>query len=346
MSTNLEQTKGKIKVVGKVVGIKNENAFKEGFTKNDKPYKTISFFVETSNINKVQNRVKVELFGMEREHVFAYSQKAKDSKKVAWANRHDSHGDFKVMGVNMFIEDEEGSNKKLRKVQVEYDAIDYIHTNLKDGDVVRINGEIDFQEYENQQGEVQESKKFIIKSITKLDEELDYEAEDFKEVSQFEQDIVVTETMVDEDTKQLIINAKVIKYGGDHVNATFIVDGEKYPKLANNMGRRLSYGDFIKVYGLIINSAIKEEAPVEEVMDDDDWGGDDEIKQDFESSYVTNYIQELQITSVDTSSYEQKKYKEEDFLSEEEDIFNGDVSDSGDDFADDNEEEIDDLPFG
>jgi hypothetical protein len=342
MATTLEQTKGKIKLTGFVKGIKNENAFKEGFTKSDKPFKTISFFVETSPIN----RVKVELFGMEREHVYAYSQKAKESKKINWANRSDNHGDFKVMGVNMFIED--GTDgKKLRQVQVEFDAIDYIHTNLTDGDVVRINGEIDFQEYQNQQGQVKESQKFIIKSITKIDEELNFGAEDFKEVSQFEQEIVVTETMVDEETKKLIINAKVIKYGGESVNATFTVDGEKYPKLANNMAKRLSFGDFIKVYGLIINSSIREEAPVEGSVDDgDDWGGDDEIKNDFETSYITNYVQELQVTSVDSASYEQKKYNEEDFVSEEEDAFNGDVKGSGgDDFSDEDEEEIEDLPF-
>lgn len=337
--SQLDQTKGKIKLEGKIKGIKNEKAFKEGFTKSEKPFKSLAFFVETSPVNKV----RVELFGMERDQVSAYSQKAKETKKVNWANRNDNHGDYKVLGVNLFLE--KGTDgKNVRKVLVEYDAIDYIQQNLQDGDSVRIVGEPDFQEYENQQGQVKESVKFNLKSITKIDE-IDFASETFKEVSMFEQEIVVTETMVDEESKKLIINAKVIKYGGDHVNATFVVDGAKLPKLANNMAKRLSFGDFIKVFGLVINSATKEEAQVEEAIDDaDDWGGDDDVKNSMETSYITNYVNELQVTSVDSATYEQKKYNEEDFMSADEDAFNGNV---GDDSFEDNseEEEIDDLPF-
>lgn len=341
MSTTLEQLKGKMKLKGIVEGVTNENAYGEGFTKSDKPYKRLAFFVKTSSVN----RIRVEIFGMERDTVVGYSQKARESKKIPWANRHGNHGDFKVLGVNLFLEEDQGKKgKKLRKVLVEFDAIDYIQSNIKDGDVVNINGEIDFQEYQNQQGEMKESTKFILKSVGKLDEELDFEAEDFKEVSQFEQEIIVSETMVDDENKKLVIGAKIIKYGGDVVNTSFVVDAEQYPKLANNMAKRLSFGDYIKVYGKVVNSAIKEEAPVEDEEGIDDWGGDDEIKDDFEKSYITNYINELQITSVDSATYEPKKYKEEDLVSEEEDAFNGDVS--GDDFEDDgDEEEIDELPF-
>ncbi len=58
----LEQTKGKFKLVGKVVGINNENAYREGITKNGEgsPFKSLAFFVQTSK----ENRVRVELFGI------------------------------------------------------------------------------------------------------------------------------------------------------------------------------------------------------------------------------------------------------------------------------------------
>jgi hypothetical protein len=340
--TTLEQTKGKIKLIGKVAGISNENAHRQGYTQNDKLFKAISFFVETSKVN----RVKVELFGMEKDYVYAYSQKEKKTKQIEWTKRHDDHGDYKVLGVALKLEKGE-DGKYIRKVLTELDAVEYIESHLKDGDVVRIGGEIDFYEYENQQGDLVQAKRFVIRSITKLDEELDFDAEDFKEESKFEQEIVATETMIDEESKKLIVGAKIIKYDGSHVDTTFTVDTEKYPKLAKNMAKRLSFGDFIKVYGLIINSVVLEEAPEEDIVDDeDDWGGDDEIKKDFETSYIRNYIQELQITSVDSSSYEQKKYKEEDFINEEEDIFNGDFDeDENDDFSDEDGEEIDDLPF-
>lgn len=338
MAQKLEQTKGKIKLEGKVVGITNENAYREGFTTSEKPFKSLAFFVETSPVNKV----KVEIFGMEREQVSAYSQKAKETKKVAWADRHGNHGDFKVLGVNMFLE--KGSDgKNTRKVLVEYDAIDYIQQHLKEGDSVRINGEPDFQEFENQEGQKKESVKFTVKSISKLDEEIYFTSENFKEVSMFEQEIIATDVMVDDESKKLIVGAKVIKYNGDHVNATLVVDGNNLPKLANNMAKRLSFGDSIKVFGLIINSTIKKEveAGSDIVTDDDDWGGDDEIKNSMETSYITDYINELQITSVDSTSYEKKKYNEEDFFNEDEEAFDGNVEEE--DFSD--ESEIEDLPF-
>src|SRR5690606_4539785 len=124
---------------------------------------------------------------------------------------------------------------------------------------------------------------------------------------------------------------------------------EKYPKLANNMAKRLGYGDFIKVYGHILNQTILvEDNSVEEDSEFEDWGGDEEIKSEFENNYIKQYISELQIISVDSKSYEKKKYNEEDFISEDESIYNGDFDDDseegeGDPFSD--ESDVDDLPF-
>lgn len=345
----LEQTKGKIKLVGRVKGIGNPNSVKEGFTKSDKQFKSLQFFLETSAIN--QNRV--ELFGMEKDQVVAYSMKERKSKKIEWAKRKGDFGEYKVLGTNCFLEvDPTDSSKKLRKVLPEFDAVDYIKANLKDGDVVRINGEIDFQEFENNQGKLVSSKKFVIKSITKLDEELDFGSADFKEESKFEQDIVINDVMLDDETKRLLVSAKVIKYGGDIIDTSFTVDTEKYPKLAGNMTKRFGFGDAIKVYGLVINSVTLKEAEDElnDSADDDDWGGDEDIKKDFDNNFMKDYIQELQITSVDSSTYEPNKYKEEDLMSEDEDTFNGDIKGDSkgekpaDDFNDD-DEGMDDLPF-
>jgi len=342
MSSDLEQTKGKFRLIGRVKGISNDNAYREGFTKSDKEYKSLQFFVETSP----NNTVKVELFGMERDQVIAYSSKEKKSKKIDWAKRLDDHGDYKVLGTACYLEDD-GSNKKVRKVYPEFDAVPYIREHLKDGDVVRITGNIDFQKYQNRQGQDAVSNHFLIASIAKLDEELDFDDPKFKEEAKFEQDIVVNDVMADDETKKLYVNAKIIKYGGEIVDVTFTVDTEKYPKLAGNMAKRLSFGDFITVYGLIINSVIYKESDEEideSVSDEDDWGGDEDIKKSFENNYMREFVSELQITSVDSSSYEPKKYKEEDLISEGEDAFNGDIEDDEETTGDDFEDE-DALPF-
>lgn len=338
MSNVLEQTKGKFKIEGKVVGIGNENAFREGFTSSDKPYKSLQFFVQTSPTN----RIKVEMFGMEREEVVFYDSKAKQSSRVKWDDRNtDAVKGAKLLGSNLYLEG--SGDKKTRKVLVEYDAIDYILEHLKEDASVRITGSIDFGSYENDEGQTRNTVKFPIGSITVIDN-IDFEAEDFKEVSSFEQAIVVNDKMVDNETKKLLISSYIIKYnkeGNIAVGADFIVDGGEYPKLANNMAKRLGFGDYIKIYGKIKNETIQREAEPDEIEEDEaveDWGGDEEIASEFANNYITDYINELQITAVDSGSYEKAMYNEEDFISEEEDTFEGEGN-----FEDDEEDE--ELPF-
>lgn len=341
MGNALEVTKGKYKIEGKVVGISNEQAYREGFTKKDAPYKSLQFFVETSPTN----RIRVEMFGMERDEVIFYNSKEKKSSRVKWDERNvASKTGAKLLGVNCFLE---GSiEKRTRKVFVEFDAIDYILKNVKDNDFVRISGAIDFSSYEDNEGVVKETVKYPINSITKI-ADVDFESEDFKEISQFEQTIVVSDKMVDDESKKLLINAFIINYNKDgnvHTGANFIVDGNVYPKLSSNMAKRLNFGDEIKIYGLIKNETIQVEAPVEaddSADEDDDWGGDEDISSSFENNYINEYINELQIISVDSSSYEKSKYNEEDFLNEGEETFNGE----GFDDENDDDDDDDDLPF-
>lgn len=336
MATNLEQTKGKVKLEGKVVGIDNQNSYREGLTKKDAEYKSLSFFVQTSETN----RIKVEVFGMVKENVIAYSNKDKKSKKIAWDKRYDNHGDYKIMGTNLSIE-KDAKGKLVKKIFAEFDAIEYMQEHLNDGDFVRVMADFDFQEFENSEGEVKQSTKFVINSITMINE-IDFEDENFKEVATFEQEIVISDLMADTETKKLLVGAKIIGYKGDsHVETLFVVDAEKYPKLANNMTKRMKFGDFIKVYGKVVNMTVETN---EVVADDDDWGGDDEVKSEF--NFIKEYISEIQITAVDSATYEAKKYNEEDFINEDEDNFNGKGKvDEGDSFEDDEDEDDDDLPF-
>jgi hypothetical protein len=342
----LDQTKGQFKLMGKVKGIQNENALKEGVTRNDDPFKSLSFFVETSPTNAI----KVELFAMERDEVYFYSSKAKESKKVKWAKRNDSIKEFKLIGIRMGLEKgAEGKNKIVQ--MVEWDAIDYIMDNLKDGDSVFVNGSIDFQEYKDNEGNMRQSKRYTLNGISKTKKPVDFDAEDFSEMASFEQDIVVTDVIIDEG--KLMVGAKIIGYAGKNgqsiVDTTFIVDpeadGGKYKKLANNMKTRFKYGDAIKVFGLCINAVELQEAEVEE--EEDDWGGEMPAGQ---GDFIRNYINELRITAVDSSTYEPKKYTEDDFYSEGEDSFGDDDEDAfdeGDDFGgeDTGIEDDDDLPF-
>lgn len=346
-TTKLEQTKGQFKLMGKVKGIENENALREGTTKSDKPYKALSFFVETSPTNAI----KVEMFAMERDVVYAYSSKAKETKKVNWADRHKNHNDYKVIGVRLGLEKGE-DGKNIVKQLVEWDAVEELTESLKDGDSVFVSGNIDFQQFKNKEGVLVESTKYQIGQVSKTKKPVDFDAEDFTEMSQFEQEVVITGAEIDKTDKEnpkLMVTAKTINYKGEDTDTTFIVEAgknDKLKKLATNMKKRFKFGDFIKVFGLCVNRTELEEA--EESVEEDDWGGETDVKDSFNNNYIRNYIQELQITSVDSSTYEPKKYKEEDFFNEDEDSFGDDNVDlDGDDFSDEDTgmDDDDDLPF-
>lgn len=336
----LQATKGQFKLMGKIKGLSNENALKEGLTQKEAPYKSLSFFVETSPTNAI----KVELFAMERSEVYFYSSKAKNTKKVPWSKRHNAIKEYKLIGTRLGLEKEsDGKNKQA--MMVEWDAIDYIMEHLKDGDSVFVNGSIEVQNYKDQQGNEKESKRYTIGGISRTKKPINFDAEDFSEMASFEQEIVATDVVVVDG--KLHIGAKLINYKGDSVDTTFVVDpqteGGKYKKLATNMKKRLKWGDFIKVFGLCINAVELVEVEAEE--EEDDWGGEMPAGQ---GETIRNYIQELRVTAVDSTSYEPKKYTEEDFFSEDEENFGDDDNFSdGDDFGgeDTGIDEDEDLPF-
>lgn len=323
----LEETKGSFTLKGKIDGLASDYAVREGVTSTDKEYKALSFFVQTSPTN----RVKVEMFGMERDVIY-YSSKAKQSKKIPFENRDKVIlKGYQLMGVNINV----SGKKNDRKTLIEYDAVDYIREHFSDGDTVYIKGQLDFSEFENQHGEKINKTGFRLSSIKK-ETNINFDDDDFLPHAFFKQDIVVNELM--EEDEKLFVHAKIIKYKGDLADATFVVDSERLKKFAKTLKKNLKFGDWINVKGWIVSETIETEE-VEE-QEDDDWGG--ETPDGMDTNYIKEYINELQIVNVDKETYEPKKYSEEDlFTKEEEDFGEDDVdTEDEDDFEDDEE-----LPF-
>jgi hypothetical protein len=327
----LEETKGSFTLKGIIHGLSNDNSVREGVTSSDKDYKAVSFYIETSP----NNRVRVEMFGMERDVVF-YSSKEKKSKKVPFENRSKVNlKGYRLMGVNL----NPTGSKTDRKTLIEYDAIDYLKENFKDGDSVYVSGQLDFSSFENKQGETVNKTGFRIQSISKEKEPIDFTEEDFVPHAFFKQDIVVSD-LIEEENK-LYINAKIIKYKGEITDTTFVVEADRLKKFAKTLKKNLKFGDFIQVKGWIVSLALEEEAQAEVEDDSDDWGG--ETPEGMDNSYIVNYINELQIVNVDKETYEPQKYTEEDLFSQEEEDYGEDVDDSDDGFED--EDDDGELPF-
>lgn len=317
----LEQTRGRFKLRGKIVGLSSPSAYRSGVIGEGKvnagnSYHSIRFGVKTSELNTPY----VELFGSEDSKVIVYHRDKNNSSslELGWDERHNIPKDyqlpfFKTTGVG-FEFDEKGNVK--RKSILTYDAVQEIIDNLEDGDSVYVGGTIQYSEYNGE-----EQKRFVVDSISKQKDEVDFKDEKFKEMSFFEQELVYVDSRLEREEKKVYLTGRTIDYRENYEDSTFVIDANKNSKFAANVHKMLNFGDLVKVIGYLHNRAIVEE--VEEVKDDFDFGGSDELDEldSANRSNVTGYITDLEVINLGKDKDTKKtiwikgKYKEEDFAS-------------------------------
>lgn len=318
----LTETKGRFKLIGKVVGL--DGAEVRTGNNNGKEYRAVKFSVQTSPTN----RIFVELFGQEQEKVYVINNSKKDEKgkkevrDLPFASRNNAPKGFELFGTGttrLGIKDAEG--EVIRKSKANYDAVKLIKSNFKDGDSVYVGGELRFGVYNDKP-----IVNYQINSFSQQKDPINFESEKFKETASFEQEFVVTDLLKDDDIGRLVVNGYTIDYKESFYPAQFTVDTLNMKEFAAKFSKRIKPWDWVKVVGLCRNEAITMEAP--EVETEDDWGGEDPAGID--GNVVTDYVRELLITNV--KDHQKKMYKEEDFVTEE-------------DLVEDTSVEDDDLPF-
>ncbi len=330
--SKLQQTKGSFKIAGIVRGINDEKALNQGVIKSGlnegRNWRSLRFRVATSPINQVP----VEIFGSEQESAYIYNFDQKKTTKVPFEQRDMVPKGCRLFGTSVSLQRNAKGNLE-RETYVDYDAVEHIYNQLNDGDSVYVSGEIQFSKYTSERtGETIPQVKYIIKNISLTRKPVDFENEKFEELASFEHEIVIVDTMHDPETNKVYVTANIINYGDKVETAQFTIDPAESPaqkKLASSFLRRLKYGDWVKVFGRIINA-------IEEVQldtTDDDWGG--EMPAGY--GVGNRVVRELRITGVDSASYEPKKYTEEDFA------LNSFTTSNDNPFDADLEE--DDLPF-
>jgi single-stranded DNA-binding protein len=281
------------------------------------------------------------LFGMKTDEVLVMNFKEKDNRKkkkyVDWDDRYDNHGNYELVGTVTVKSD---ASKKKGDRLLQYEAVESIFENFEEGEWVECRGQIDFESWEADDGEIKTKYKMKMNMLVKVKEK-DFEDEKFKEVNEFAQTIVVTETEVDKDTNRLILLAKVIDYKLNCVDTSLVIDIAKYKKLATNLKKRLKFGDEIRLVGKIKNETEFVKVEAEEEADDEDWGGD---TVSIEEEYQRNQIRELLVTGVVKGTHVESKYSEDDLFSEDEENFGSDEEDDEDE-DDEDGIEIDDEPF-
>jgi hypothetical protein len=297
----LPETKGQFKLRGNATGLQRDNAFKPINTKSGKKMRILNFGVETAP----ESTVYVTLQGMERDEVY-YGKRSEvkgqkgETRKVAWADRHTPPGEgFRLMGIAVGLEKGE-DGKNVTNTHAEFDAAEEVYNNLNDDTPVFVRGDIEFSSFKRDNGEVSRNKKFAIKNIYGSND-IDFDAEDFAETSEFKQKIIFMgiEKADDKNDPHFVLEAQIVTYGSIE-QTDFTIRNNA---LANQFRKVLQPYNAIDVWGKIYNKVDTDDVQDTPVAA---WGEEDSFKK-----VTKNYIRELMIVGADPESIDTETYTEE-----------------------------------
>jgi single-stranded DNA-binding protein len=339
MAKERKQTKSLFKIEGKVTRIDKDKAFVEDEGKSGKregdTYRSLKFGVKSSQTNELT----VEMFDYEPEQIFVWNSKAREEDPEYKGEYKDfeewleDEEELREEGYTVFqtrVGLEYGEDGKLiSHGHPSYVASEMIHEGLDNGDSVVIEGEIRYSSYE-QDGKTKERKTYTIKRVHRKPD-IDFDAEDYEEVSYFEQEFVFVSAKVDKKENKTSVIGRIIDYKGDFHDTEFFVnhldeDGEideDMETLGKEIVKTFSFGDVLKVYGDTVNRTILEEKEGSEDSKSKDkkkdkilagFGGKKKPKH-AESYTVRSYITEMQIHGVE--DFDEAVYTEEDFVVED-----------------------------
>ena len=308
----LKQTPATFQVRGLVTGTKSKNFYSSGTTKTGGEWNALLFGVQ---INK-DKTVYIKLNGFPRSEVYYYKANEKKgakgtTAKVAWKDRKKSPGEgYRLIGVNITTGKDEKTDKNINEVFVEYDAVEYLRTALKDGESVFVKGNVEFSTYVNKDGNVTRQTNLVPTQISYTQSPVNFDAEDFEEEALFDNVLVYSgiEKETDENNKEtgrFILSGYSISYN-DVVPVNFILDAA-HAKLAGNLRKKLKVGHSIHTYGrievIVDTSAVTEEA-------DDGWGESSKMERLNKPVRREYMIFKADPNSIDTEEYSEKSIQE------------------------------------
>ncbi|SDX94020.1 hypothetical protein [Thermoactinomyces sp. DSM 45892] len=333
MANELKQTKNEFKLMGKLTRLDRQGAFNEEVSAQGKrkgeTYRKLRFGVKTSETNEIL----IEMHDYQPKEVHLWNQKLANEakvKKVKYKGEMVAYGEwiknkkkleadgYEVLQTKIFVSDEE-TGRIVKEGMPRYTASKYIHDCFKNGDSVLIEGEINYSEYESRNGEKKRSRNFWIKRITKQKEDIEFDSNEFKELSFFEQAMVFIGVELDRDNSKAYVTGRMIDKRTNFADSEFALDfsdgkggiDETMYRLASNLQKKFHFGDVIKIDGNIVNRVIIQE----DFREEEDLllalGG--RAKPNHARSWSSkSYISELQIEGV--RAWDKKVYQEEDFV--------------------------------
>lgn len=265
---DLKQTTNSFQVRGIVSGTKSKRFYSSGKSQNGTNWNAVEIGVKIAE-NKF---VYVKLNGFVRDEVFYYKKGENGAKgttaRVKWNDRRKSPGkDYRLIGINISTgKDEDGKN--INETFVEYDAVEWIKENLSDGDSVFIKGNMVFSSYTDREGNTRKKTELVPTQISYTQKPVDFDAEDYKEMAEFENTIVFREISKEEDengkaTGRFILSGYSVGYNTVEP-VSFPIEAE-HAGVANAIRKKMKPGNSIQTFGRVsvINNIVAE---------DDGWG--------------------------------------------------------------------------
>lgn len=328
--TKLKETKGVFKVIGKVARIDRDGAFREDVL--NKPdnrnhgrlYRSLRFGVKTSPTNEII----VQAFDYEPQEVFLWNSKKREADPnykgdripfETWKEQQDELREqgYVVLQSRIGLDYDEKGKLKTKGLP-RFVALKEIYENINNGDSVVVEGTIRYSKYKNRNDEIVEQKNYMIERVFRI-KDIDFEDDNFEEVSYFEQEMVFVDADLDKEEKKAYVTGRIIDFNGNFEDTQFVINfanenGETDPamlKLAQAFTKKMEFGDVINVFGDVINRVVVEE--VEDEEEDDllaELGGRSKPKH--AQNYVSRtYITEMSINGVD--AWKKGVYTEDDF---------------------------------
>jgi hypothetical protein len=301
---DMKQTTSSFQCRGVISRTESQQFYKDKIGSN-KDGISVNFGVKI-NDNK---EVFVTLTGYPRKEVYYYKRgenSAKGtSKAVAWKDRTKSPGEgYNLIGTKITTgKDEDGNN--INTIFTEYDAVNYLKKNLQDGDSVFIKGKIEFRSWTGKNGELKKAINLVPNQISYMKKPIDFEADDYEEMCEFENTIVFQSIDKEEDengktTGRFILSGWSIGYNTVE-NVSFILK-EDCAKLAGNLKKAMKTGYSIKTFGRV--EVINDIGVVQE-GDQEGWGTTSPMER-VNSSTRREYI----VYRADPNSIEKEDYSE------------------------------------
>lgn len=302
----LKQTDNSFQLVGVVTGTEKNRFYKSGDTKNGGKWNSLEFGVKI-NDGKI---VYCTLKGFPRSEVFYYKKGEKGAKgttqKVSWKDRNKAPGaGYRLIGINISTgKDDQGKN--VNESFTEYDAVEFLHNHLKDGDSVFVRGSFEFSSYTDKGGQAKKKVELVPNQISYTSTPVNFAANDFVEMAEFENTIVFRDISKEEDengkaTGRFILDGYSVGYSNVEP-VSFVIDAD-HAKVAGAIKKKMKTGNSIKTYGRISVQNNIEAVTAE----DDGWGSTETSPME---RVTAPTIREYVVYKVDGSTFDTETYSE------------------------------------